>query len=1005
MQTDGEGGVHEATLRESIAAGIANWCMDRPWLVVVGAAFLTVVSGWATSQLDIVTDLKKLIPDDFPSVVRLDMLTERAGNQADVIVTIESQDPDGNLRYAQRLSKLFETDERIRFVRFHRDLESLESRALLYLTVPQLEDIRGDVVARIRKEVKKDLDLGLGDDDEEDGGAAGNGGGPGASATDDDRAKGETEKALDEFEEDDFGTPAPAPDAATKEKAPPETVPAGAGPEGKGATEKALDDFEEDDFGAPSPTAEAAGGATGEPAADDLAAMNVEELKAKYGVEDVPEYYRNDDGTMVVFRARPFVDTSDTAKSREIVQMARDYIEKARAADDPGDLEIVLKGHHLERTEEVKSLQGNLALSASVCLGLLLLTIGVYFRRIRAVVLISVPLVMSVVWSLGLAWVFYRFLNIISAFIFAVLLGLGIDFGIHVLARYDEARRAGLDARRGMRVALCTSGLSAATGAFTTAVVFFLLTVGDFQGFAQFGLVAGCGVIVSLVAVFTVMPALLILFERVRPWREAATRPTVRRRSWAPKGRLAAGLAFGAFSLSLFLAAFAAIHLGDVEFEYAFDKLGSRSKLAAEAALEARLEQARAEGREDEVEDPERYKDIIGRYTTGAPTIVMTDDLQQTERVYRQFETMLELPPAVKAALWAARKPEDLRHPDLVAALAALPDGDPARHDIEAALAEVEHLLTVYPLDRLRNMIDRLNDVLSIYRFVPEHQAEKLPIIEDIRRRLEAKKAVFEGKDRERVDEFLEYLSPQPLDVAGLPGWIRVQFREPTGKEGRFLVLYTKGSKSDIQNTLALKGAYFDLKDPGTGGEVPTAATYYVLPEIMETIRDEGPLIIGLALAGLFIILLVFFRSLVQVGLVLMPLLFSVLWAVGLMPLIDLKLNFYNVVVVPLLLGMGIDHGVHIYSRYVEQGRRDLAVVLRETGSAIWMAVFTTMIGFAGMFFADHVGLESMAELAIVGMGLAFLASVVTLPAMLYLGRLVREARSRRSRAAAPAQP
>jgi hypothetical protein len=976
-------------IRETIAAAVVGWCMERAWLVVTVALLLTVASAWAAAQLDVVTDLKKLIPEHFPSVVRLDELDERAGNQSDIVVTVESSDPAANIRYGQRLTERFEKDERIRFVRFRRDVSSLEERALLYLTVPQLEDVRLEVIERIKKEVSKELDLGLDDDDDEPAGQPAVAPGPAGP-------KGETEKALDAFEDDaDFDAPSPPPAPAAA---------AAAARPGKGATEKALDDFEDDaDFGEPAPAPERAGRAgAGGGGGDET--LDVEELKEKYGYEEPPEYYTNDDGTLLVIRARPFEGTADTSMARQLTRMAREFIEQARAADDPADLKLTLSGHHLDRTEEVKSIQGNMALSASVCLALLLLAIGIYFRRPRAVLLVATPLVMSVVWSLGLAWVFYGFLNIISAFIFAVLLGLGIDYGIHVLARYGEARRAGLDARRGMRLALCTTGLSALTGALTTSVVFFLLTFGDFQGFAQFGLVAGCGVLIACLSVFTVLPAMVELLERAKPWKSPTPvlpggTSTPGRRYWGPTGRFAHAVAGVAFGTSVLLAVLAVARLDRVEFEYAFSELGSRSKLAAERELEEQRAAAKAAG--EEFDDPEAYKDVVGRHTLGAPTIVMTRDVAQTERLYRQFEAMRELPGAVKAALFAARTPAEVRPPELMAAVAGLPPGSHDRHRYDEALAEVDALLTIYPLERAQVMVERLYEALSIFKFVPRQQDEKFPIIEDIRRRLEAKKEVFEGKDRERIDEFMKYLSPTPLAVADLPEWIRVQFREPRGQEGRFLVLYTKGSKSDIINTLALKRSYFDLVDPLTKEVVPTAATYYVLPEIMETIADEGPLIIGLALGGLMLLLFIFFRGVLPVLATVTPLLFAVVWAVGLMPLIGLKLNFYNVIVVPLLLGMGIDHGVHMYSRFVEQGRTGLMKIIHETGGAIFMATVTTIIGFGGMFFADHVGLETMGELAMIGMALAFVAAVVTLPGLLHITRAIRQARTRRRAAAA----
>ncbi|MBM4319138.1 MAG: hypothetical protein FJ125_04060, partial [Deltaproteobacteria bacterium] len=371
------------------------------------------------------------------------------------------------------------------------------------------------------------------------------------------------------------------------------------------------------------------------------------------------------------------------------------------------------------------------------------------------------------------------------------------------------------------------------------------------------------------------------------------------------------------------------------------------------------------------------YKDVIGANTMGAPTILMTEDLAQTERIHRQFELLAGLSSAERQALAVARRSEAVK------------------------IARLAPLLSQYPLEKLQLMVERLREPFSLFTFIPQRQEEKLSIIADIRTRLQRKRASFDPEDREKLDKLMKFLNPELITPENLPEWVRVQFREPnTGQEGRFVILRTVGSKSDILDTKALKQAFFTVMDEGR--EVRAGAIYFVLPEIMETIEAEGPVVIGTALGGLVIILLVFFRSPTAVLLVMLPLCFSVLWTMGCLALLQLKLNFFNIVVIPLLLGMGIDNGVHIYQRFREEASSSLGRVLRETGGALLMATLTTMIGFSGMFFADHRGLNSMATLADIGMGLSFLGAVVTLPALLHLGRVARQTRARRVAADRP---
>ena len=128
-----------------------------------------------------------------------------------------------------------------------------------------------------------------------------------------------------------------------------------------------------------------------------------------------------------------------------------------------------------------------------------------------------VPVVLGVVWTLGIVSITIGYLNLITAFIAAVLLGLGIDFGLHFYARYREERAVGHDPLEAMTETHVHCGEASLLAAVTTATGFGALAVADFRGFSQFGVVAAVGVLLSLLAVLVVFPALVFAFERLSP--------------------------------------------------------------------------------------------------------------------------------------------------------------------------------------------------------------------------------------------------------------------------------------------------------------------------------------------------------------------------------------------------------------------------------------------------------------------------------------------------------
>jgi predicted RND superfamily exporter protein len=135
-------------------------------------------------------------------------------------------------------------------------------------------------------------------------------------------------------------------------------------------------------------------------------------------------------------------------------------------------------------------------------------------------------------------------------------------------------------------------------------------------------------------------------------------------------------------------------------------------------------------------------------------------------------------------------------------------------------------------------------------------------------------------------------------------------------------------------------------------------------------------------------------RSLAGVLVVFFTVFFALAWLTGVMAVMGWRWHFFNVIALPLLIGMGQDYGIHLYHRYLEEGPGKLGVVLRGTGAAIVFTTLTTVIGFSGMVFVDHPGLASLGEVSVFGLLMCLVAAVVFIPALLRLGEW-RAARAR----------
>jgi len=218
-------------------------------------------------------------------------------------------------------------------------------------------------------------------------------------------------------------------------------------------------------------------------------------------------------------------------------------------------------------------------ISVSFCLVLAFLAIG--FRRPRAVALIMAPLLIGNIWTLGYAGLLVPRLNTFTSYFTAVLIGLGVDFGIHLYSRYREERPKAATAEEAIVRTWDAAGPPCMTAAVTSAAGFLALWVAGFQGFQQLGTLLAGGVMLCLFAELLVLPLLLVRFEPdaiARPAPaviHAAPSPRYRRAPWA----LAAGV---------LVALLAATQLPRIQFEYDISELRSKGMSYADLDEEQR---------------------------------------------------------------------------------------------------------------------------------------------------------------------------------------------------------------------------------------------------------------------------------------------------------------------------------------------------------------------------------------------------------------------------------
>jgi len=218
--------------------------------------------------------------------------------------------------------------------------------------------------------------------------------------------------------------------------------------------------------------------------------------------------------------------------------------------------------------------------------------------------------------------------------------------------------------------------------------------------------------------------------------------------------------------------------------------------------------------------------------------------------------------------------------------------------------------------------------------------------------------------------------SAEPLTVENLPENIRDQFVSRDGSKFLVTVYPKEGVWKNLEFLDLFTRRMREIDERFTG--IPSI--FYVL---MDIIAEDGKVAALLTVGVVFCLLVWDFRDARLALLAMVPLVVGAVWMVGVMQISGLQLTLLNVIGVPLILGIGIDDGVHLLHRYRAEGAGKIETVFTSTGKAVLLTSLTTMLAFGSLVFATYRGLGSMGIALFIGVGTCFLTSVLLLPPLL----------------------
>lgn len=608
---------------------------------------------------------------------------------------------------------------------------------------------------------------------------------------------------------------------------------------------------------------------------------------------------------------------------------------------------IGLTGLPIIEHDEMSSSESSMAIATLLSMVGVMIVVLLGFGGMRHSMLPMAALFLGMIWSLGYTVLTVGHLNILSSAFGAILTGLGINYGIYIVARYLQLREANKLVEEALLETSATVAPGIVVGMIATAVSFYMAGFTEFVGVAELGIVAGGGVLLCCLAAMTVLPALIYLCDR-NPYRQMPQPLEFHRLLMPicarPRTMLAWSLA-GTVLLSL--------GIGRVWYDHnllhmqadGLESVALEQKILTEGDQSASFAISIADNAQDLLRRKKQFLQLPSvKNITEIDSILAPDDSmtpssigvkrQAIERINRRLANLPRQVPQIPLASMAELN-------QMLSGAQTMSSGDPRSNYLAERLQQIGDLLR------------RLPQAESYARLAEFQQA----MANDVLARLYALRAAA---------------NPEPPQLSDLPESLVARFVSPSGKH--LMKIYSKG---DIWDMGAMEQFVREVRSVDKNATGNPIQIYEASLQMKRSYEQATWFAVCVILPIMFLNL----GTLRDTLLAVFPLAVCMLQMFGVMGFLNIPLNPANMISLPLMLGMGVDNGINIvYDYRRQQGRYRMSP---STAVAVILNTLTTMVGFAVLMIADHRGLQSLGRVLTIGMSCCLVSSLIILPAFL----------------------
>ena len=672
-------------------------------------------------------------------------------------------------------------------------------------------------------------------------------------------------------------------------------------------------------------------------------------------------------GKQQVITLLPVKEEGSFVASEKSIKAARVTLDEILKKPEFKGIRGGLTGVPVLEYEEMATSQGDIGIATILSLSLTVVLLLFAFRGLLNVIAAMVSLIVAICLSFGFATLTIGHLNILSMVFAIMLIGLGIEYGIQVVLRYQEELKGGAGGMEAIGTGLSSNIRSIIMAAATVALAFATFAFTDFKGIAELGIIAAGGVFICVFATFTVLPAMLVLLERFRK---------------APATANAAPLSGEPGTVELHQRAF--FRLIFTKPRIVITVMSVMSLICLYPTLTMRFDYNLMNLQAKGLQSVEyAYKLMRSKENSGYFAVVTARDKTEAEILTQRLEKL----PAVDHVVSTLSFVPD-HQPEKLAELAAL-------RTIMAGVTPVpyEENLQVMALpavfENFRQRVEMLKNELG-RRNTPEAKPVGvfLTTLDRFFSTLEAEKnknalgmlREFQGGMFAELPEKLAMMKESFGAVEIRENDVPPQLiRRFTGTSGKLLLQVA--AKKEIFEREPLQEFVSQVKSivPHATGEP------IMVFESLSVLRDAYLKAFIYAFIGIAAILLINFKSIRYALLGTLPLGAGLLLMIGGMRIMGVSFNSANIIVLPLILGVGIDSAIYIINRYRQGAETPAQVATRSAGIGVFLNALTILFSFGALMVAHHQGVFSIGAVMSLGMTASVAAFLIFLPALLTL--------------------